>query len=196
LDINTGPLLAGAGIAGLALSLGAQTLIKDYIGGILILVEDQFRVGDVVKVGNVSGNVERIALRATYLRDADGKLVIVPNGDIRQVSNLTAGWAQASVNLNVEFEADMNKVMHALQVAAQKAQADESIKSGLLEPPKAVGWVGFNDWAMQVQLTAKTAPGKQWGVAMALRKYAVEALQAEGIRIALPVRQDGLVREA
>ena len=189
LGIDITPLLAGVGVAGLALSLGAQTLIKDFIGGILILAENQFTVGDVIKVGEVAGGVERITLRATHLRDIEGKLHIVPNGDIRTVSNLTAEWARAIVDLNVDYEADMGRVLRALEAAAARAQQDEVIEADLLEPPQALGWIGFKDWAVQVRLMAKTKPGKQWGVMMALRQYAVEALQAEGVKVALPTHR-------
>jgi len=189
LGVDATPLLAGAGVAGLALSLGAQTLIKDFIGGILILVENQFSVGDVIKVGEVTGGVERITLRATYLRDIEGRLHIVPNGDIRLVSNLTAEWARAVVDLNVGYEADVSKVLQTLEAAVARAQEDEAIKADLLEAPQALGWISFNDWAVQVRLMAKTKPGKQWGVMMALRQYAVEALQAAGIRVALPAQK-------
>jgi small conductance mechanosensitive channel len=189
LGIDITPLLAGVGVAGLALSLGAQTLIKDFIGGILILAENQFTVGDVIKVGEVAGGVERITLRATHLRDIEGKLHIVPNGDIRTVSNLTAEWARAIVDLDVAYEADMGKVLRALEAASARAQEDEAIKADLLEPPQALGWIGFKDWAVQVRLMAKTKPGKQWGVMMALRQYAVEALHAEGLKVALPIQE-------
>jgi small-conductance mechanosensitive channel len=189
LDINIAPLLAGAGVVGLALSLGAQTLIKDYIGGILILIENQFNIGDVVKVGTATGTVERITLRATHLRNYDGTVYVVPNGDIRVVSNLTVEWARAIVDLNVDYQADMSTVIRSLEIAAQKAQADETIQPDLLESPQALGWIGFNDWAVQVRLVAKTKPGQQWSVATALRRYAVEALQAEGVRVAIPLQQ-------
>lgn len=189
LGIDIAPLLAGLGVAGLALSLGAQTLIKDFIGGVLILVENQFAVGDVIKVGEVAGGVERITLRATYLRDIEGKLHVVANGDIRLVSNLTAEWARAIVDLNVGYGADMGKVMRALEGAAARAQEDEAIKADLIEPPQALGWIGFKDWAVQVRLMAKTMPGKQWGVMMALRQYAVEALQTAGVEVALPAQR-------
>ncbi len=183
LGVNIAPLLAGAGVAGLALSLGAQTLIRDFIGGILILVENQFTIGDTIQVGAVTGNVERITLRATYLRDAEGRLYVVPNGDIRLVSNLTVGWARAIVDLNVDYRVDMNKVLHALEAAAQTAQADPAIQASLLETPQAVGWIELKGRAVQTRLMAKTTPGQQWAVAMALRRYAVEALQAAGIEV-------------
>jgi small conductance mechanosensitive channel len=118
IGLDIGPLLAGAGLVGLALSLGAQTLIKDYIGGLLILFENQFAVGDVIKVGEVSGEVERITLRVAYLRDLEGRLHVVSNGDIHTVSNLTAGYSRAVVDLNVDYEADMQKVNRALEAAA------------------------------------------------------------------------------
>lgn len=188
LDVNIAPLLAGVGVAGLALSLSAQTLLKDFINGILILIEDQFSIGDVIQVGEVAGGVERMTLRATYLRDIEGKLHLVPNGDIRLVSNITAGWARAIVDLNVDYQANMGAVMSALETAAGQAQADEAIKADLLEPPQVLGWIGLTDWAVKVRLMAKTLPGKQWGVMMALRRYAVESLQAAGIRVALPAQ--------
>lgn len=194
LGVNIVPLLAGAGVAGLALSLGAQTLIKDFIGGVLILVENQFAVGDTIRVGEVEGTVERITLRATYLRNFEGRLHIVPNGDIRIVSNLTKDWARAVVDLNVALDADFSKVIHALEAAAQKVQADAGLQAHLIEPPQAMGWVGLKDWAVQVRLMAKTAPGKQWAVAMALRKAVLEALQAEGVRVALPTQEVRLER--
>lgn len=188
LGIDITPLVAGAGVAGLALSLGAQTLIKDFIGGTLILMENQFTVGDVIKVGEATGSVERITLRTTHLRDTEGKLHIVPNGDIRTVSNLTAEWARAVVDLNVDYEADMRQVIQALEAAAVRAQQDEAIRADLLEPPQALGWIGLKDWAVQVRLMAKTKPGKQWGVMMALRQHAVEGLRAEGVKVALPAQ--------
>jgi len=194
LGINVVPLLAGAGIVGLALSLGAQTLIKDFIGGVLILVENQFAVGDAIRVGDVDGTVERITLRATYLRNVEGRLHIVPNGEIRIVSNLTKDWARAVVDLNVAFDADFSKVVRALEAAAQKVGADAGLQAHLIEPPQAMGWVGLKDWAVQVRLMARTVPGKQWDVAMALRKAALEALQAEGVRVALPAQEIRLER--
>jgi small-conductance mechanosensitive channel len=102
LGINITPILASAGLVGLAFSLGAQTVIKDFLGGIVILTENQFTIGDVIAVGQISGSVERITLRATYLRDGNGNLNLIPNGDIRTISNLTAQWAQAVITFNVD----------------------------------------------------------------------------------------------
>lgn len=189
LGVNIAPLLAGAGVAGLALSLGAQTLIRDYLGGILILVENQFSVGDQIQVGDKSGAVERITLRATYLRALEGQLHLIPNGEMRVVSNLTQDWARAVVDLNVAFDADLSRVLRALEAAAQQAQADETIKADLLEAPQALGWIGFNDWAVQVRLMARTAPSKNRQVARVLRMHAMAALRAEGVPVAIPSQE-------
>lgn len=186
LSINITPILASAGVVGLAFSLGAQTVIKDYLGGVLILVEDQFGIGDVISVGQFSGVVERITLRATYLRDIEGKLNLIPNGDIRSVSNMTTQWAQVVVTFNLDYDADLERALHILDETARLVQSDEKIAPAIVEAPYALGWNGFTDWAVQMQLIAKTQPGKQWDVARTLRKTALELLQKEGIRVAIP----------
>jgi len=186
LGINITPMLAGVGVAGLTLSLGAQTLVKDFLGGFIILFENQFRVGDSIQVGSVSGTVEQITLRATLLRDAQGRQFIIPNGDIRVVSNYTRDWARAVVDVNVPFEADIGQVVRALEAAMQKVAADETIKSDLMEAPQILGWNSFTNWAVQVRLSAKTLPGKHGGVERAMRQTALEALNSAGVQIALP----------
>lgn len=186
MSVNITPILASAGVVGLAFSLGAQTVIKDYLGGIIILTEDQFTIGDVIAVGQVSGVVERITLRATYLRDMEGKSNLIPNGDIRTVSNLTTQWAQVVVTFNFDYETDLERALHALEEVARLVQSNEEIASAIVEAPYALGWSGFTDWAVQMQLIAKTRPGQQWDVARALRKTSLELLQKEGIRVAFP----------
>jgi small conductance mechanosensitive channel len=125
-------------------------------------------------------------LRATYLRDNEGKLNLIPNGDIRTISNLTTQWAQVVITFNVDYETDMGRVLQALEDAVRLVQSDEEIASAMLETPHVLGWTGFTDWAVQAQIIAKTRPGKQWPVARALRKAALESLQKEGIRVAVP----------
>lgn len=178
LQINILPILASAGVAGLALSLGAQTFIKDFFGGIVVLVENQFTVGDTIRVGEHTGTVERITLRATYLRDLEGNRIAIPNGDIRTVSNLSAEWARAVVTLSVPIAADIERVTQALHQAAETAGQDASIAPFLLAPPEAQGWVDLTETAVRVRLTARTKPGKQWQVAQALRKHALLTLQS------------------
>lgn len=184
--IEITPLLASVGVAGLAVSLGAQTLIKDYIGGIIILFENQFNVGDDIEMGNVIGTVERIELRATYVRDVQGRLFIIPNGEVRILSNNSREWRNALVDLNLAFGTDFAKAIEALRMAVEQAAEDETLKSILLEPPRIQGWTSMNDWSVQVRLSAKTIAGKQLIAAVALRRVALQALDEAGIRLAVP----------
>lgn len=181
-NINVVPVVASAGVVGLAVSLGAQTLIRDYIGGILILTEDQFRVGDTIEVSGVSGEVVRMTLRATYLRNTEGKQYTVPNGDVRLIANLTRDWSRAVVDLNLEFGADFERALRALEGAAARAQEDPGLQEMLLGEPEVVSWNGTGNGAVQVRLMAKTRPGRQWEVARGLRRLAAEALRREGIK--------------
>lgn len=184
--IEITPLLASVGVAGLAVSLGAQTLIKDYIGGIIILFENQFNVGDDIEVGNVIGTVERIELRATYVRDVQGRLFIIPNGEVRILSNNSREWRNALVDLNLAFGTDFAKAIEALRMAVEQAAEDETLKSILLDLPRIQGWTSMNDWSVQVRLSAKTIAGKQLIAAVALRRVALQALDEAGIRLAVP----------
>jgi small-conductance mechanosensitive channel len=184
---NIAPLLASAGVAGLAVSLGATTMIQDYIGGMIILSEDQFRVGDVVEIGGVAGEVVRMTLRATYVRDAAGKLFTVPNGSIRVISNVTRDWARAVVDLTLDYAADPARLDAAMQVVTDRLKAEPSLSGWLLGEPEAITWSNLTEWGMQVRLMAKTLPGKQWAVSRWLRRFAVEALQEQGLRMAFPV---------
>ena len=186
IGLNIVPVLASAGVVGLAVSLGAQTLIKDYLGGIIILAEDQFRVGEAAEVAGVSGEVVRMTLRATYLRDLQGKLYAVPNGDIRTIANLTREWARAVVDLNLDHCADLGLAEQALQRAAERLKADPQTKGLLIGDVDRIMWNDFSGWAHQVRLMVKTIPGQQFLVTRLLRRYAVEELQAGGLQLALP----------
>jgi small conductance mechanosensitive channel len=145
----------------------------------VVLVESQFTVGDTIRIGDLTGTVERITLRATYLRDLEGNRIAVPNGDIRTVSNLSAEWARAVVTLSVPITANMEQVTQALNQAAQEAGQDESIAGFLLASPEVQGWVDLTETAVRVRLLAKTKPGKQWEVAQALRRHAMQSLHGE-----------------
>ena len=116
--VDIAPLLAGAGVAGLAVGLGAQTLFQDLIGGFIILIENQYAVGDVIRVGDASGTVERLTLRATRVRDVNGNLHIIPNGEARIVSNLTKDWSRALVDVGVAYEENLDRVLRVLENAA------------------------------------------------------------------------------
>lgn len=186
IGIDIGPALAAAGILGLAISLGAQTLIKDVIGGVTILLEDEYRVGDAVKIGSVSGDVERITLRRTDVRDAEGRLFVVPNGEVRIVANETRDWARALVELNFGFDADVNKAVAVLDEALAKLAADPRVKPHLLDAPEIFGWNQFSDWSVIVRMRAKVTAGKQGDVARAMRQHALETLDQAGISVTWP----------
>jgi small-conductance mechanosensitive channel len=182
--VDIGPILAAAGVAGLAISLGAQAVIRDFIGGALILLEDQFRVGDVIRVEETEGTVERISLRASSVRDGQGRLWVVPNGEVRFVSNATRDWSRAVVDLNLELTADINQAVAVLQAAMIQAAAEPALQDKLLEPPVVEGFTGINDWAIQVRVKAMTRAGQQWTVARVLRERSLGALRQAGIPLA------------
>jgi small conductance mechanosensitive channel len=182
--IDFGPILAAAGIAGLAISLGAQTIIKDFLGGMIILLEDQYRVGDTISTNGVDGTVERITLRRTNLRTANGALFVVPNGDIRTVGNSTRDWSRAVVDLTLAYEGDITKAVAALEEVVAAATEDPAIKPFLLEPPEILGWNQANDLGVRVRLQAKVRPGQQWAVSRHLRRLALDVLHRDGVPIA------------
>lgn len=193
LGVDITPLAASVGVAGLAVSLGAQTLIKDLISGILILVENQYVVGDFVQVGGVAGQVERLTLRATYLRDINGYLHTIPNGEVRVLSNMTREWSRALVDVGVAYEEDLDRVLRVFEETAEAFARDPAFESQLLEPPKVLGPLALGDWALTVRVTVKTQPGKQWGVAQELRRKMLTACEREGITLPYP-RQEVWVR--
>jgi small-conductance mechanosensitive channel len=193
LGLDITPLIAGASVAGVALGLGAQTLIRDVIGGFFILLEDQFAVGDSIQVGNIGGAVEKMTLRATFLRDLEGTLHVIPNGEIRIVSNLTKNWSRAMVDLGVAYEEDIGRVMAALGRIGHDLYQDEEFAPLLLEEPTVTGVEALGDWAVTVRIMAKTKPGKQWAVARALRRRIKESFEREGIEMPYP-RQEVLMR--
>ncbi len=195
MGINVAPLLAGAGVAGLAIGLGAQTLVRDLIGGIFILMEDQFAIGDTIRVGQIAGNVERITLRATWLRDLEGRLHVIPNGEVRIVSNYSKEWSRAVVNVGVSYEDDLEAVMKVLEEVGQQIAEDPRFGPLLLEPPVVPGVVGLDDWAITVRIMVKTLPGKHWEVGREMRRRIKETFQARGITIPYP-RQEVWVHMA
>jgi small conductance mechanosensitive channel len=192
LGIDIGPLLAAAGIFGLAISLGAQTLIKDVIGGLTVLIEDEYRVGDTIRIGDVNGEVERVTLRRTDVRDAEGRLFVVPNGEVRVVANETRDWSRALVEVNLGYDADVPKAIAALDESLVKLAADPSVKPYLLDEPEIFGWNEFSDWAVVVRLRAKVVAGKQGDVARAMREHALDALRAVEVPVATGPRYAAL----
>jgi len=192
--VDIAPLLAGAGVAGLAVSLGAQTLIQDLIGGFLILIENQYAVGDIVELGGVSGTVEVLTLRATYVRDISGRLHIVPNGEVRVVSNVTKKWSRALVEVGVAYEEDLDRVLRVFEGIAEAFVQDAAFAPQLLETPQVAGPISLGDWAFTVRIAVKTQPGKHRDIARELRKRILTTCEREGIVLPYP-RQEVLVRE-
>lgn len=179
--VNIGPLLAGAGILGLAFSFGAQSLVKDVIAGFFILVENQFGVGDVIEIAGKSGSVERMTLRVTVLRDGEGTMHVIPNSAITTVSNKTRRWARAVVDLGVSYQDDVDKVIEVLRSEATKFAADPDWKSRLDGEPEILGVEQLGDRAVIIRSQIKTLPGAQWEVARELRRRFKSRLVLEGL---------------
>jgi len=192
LGLDIAPLIAGASVVGVAVGLGAQTLIRDIIGGFFILLEDQFAVGDAIQVGNIGGGVEKMTLRATFLRDLEGTLHVIPNGEMRIVSNRTKNWSRAIVDLGLAYEEDIGRVVTALEKIGQELYQDEGFAPLVLEEPMVTGVEALGDWAVTVRVMVKTKPGKQWDVARELRRHIKESFEREGIEMPYP-RQEVLV---
>ena len=193
LGIDVTPLLASAGIAGLAISLGAQSVIKDAIGGLLIVLENQFAVGDFIQIGNVSGEVEEITLRSTQLRGLNGDLITVPNGEVRIVANQTRDWSRALVDLGVAYEADLDRALSVLEESVAAFAADTTSGAFLIDPPQVLGPLALGDSAVTMRVLVKTQPGKQWEVARDLRRFLLAACEREEIDLPYP-RQEVWIR--
>jgi len=156
------PLLASAGVAGVALGLAAQTIVKDCLNGILILVEDQYNVGDVVKLGGVGGTVETMSLRKTQVRDGDGTLYIIPNSQITIVANVTRDFSVATINVSVDFSADPDEVLALLKNVAMSVRTDPTYKDVFLEDPTLLGVDSIKGSQVIYPVQLKTKPNQQW----------------------------------
>lgn len=184
--VDITPLLASVGIAGLALSLGAQTLIKDFIGGFLILLENQFVVGDTIELDALTGKVERITLRVTYLRDIRGLQYIVPNGEIRILANQNKEWVRVLVDVNVAYDEDLTRVRQVMGEAVKSFAAEMDYSQDFLEEPMVVGPVMAGDWALTMRVTVKVKPDHQVQLKRDLHVYILQALKKEGISPPFP----------
>ena len=185
--VDIGPLLAGAGILGLAFSFGAQSLVKDLIAGFFILMENQFVVGDTIEVAGKSGTVERMTLRVVTLRDAEGTMHVVPNGQITTVSNRTRKWARAVVDVGVSYAADTDRVVAVLRHELEAFAASAEWQGKLEEAPEVLGVESLGENAVVIRSRIKVQAGTQWDVARELRRRFKKRLEAEGIEI--PVAQ-------
>ena len=164
ININIGPILAGAGVLGAALAFGAQNIIKDYLAGFFILLENQYTLGDVVRIGALSGTVEEITMRITVLRGVDGAMHVIANGTIQAVSNMTSAWARVIVDVGVAYSTNLDAAVGVLSKVAKELHADETWGRLMLEPPEVLGLNALTETAMVMRVMVKVIPEYQWKV--------------------------------
>jgi small-conductance mechanosensitive channel len=180
--INLGPLIAGAGIAGLAIGFGAQSLVRDVIAGAFVVLEDQYGVGDTVDIGEAKGVIERVNLRTTQLRDIEGTLWTVPNGEIKRVANKSQLWARAVLDIRIAYDADLDRAQNEIKRVADDLWQKQLDGLHILEEPSVLGVEAFADGATVVRLSLKTDPGAQFRLAREVRGRLKTAFDAAGIR--------------
>lgn len=186
--IDITPLLAGAGILGLAVSFGAQSLVKDVIAGFFILLENTIAVGDVVEIAGVAGGVERMTMRVVVLRDLHGVLHTIPNGQIGVVSNRTRGWSRAVLDVGVAYGTDLDQALEVFRDEARRFGQDPAWRDRLDAEPEVAGVESLADSAVVIRTLIRTIPGKQWEAAREYRRRVKNRLDREGIEIPFPQR--------
>lgn len=189
IGINVTPLLAGAGVAGVVIGFGAQSLIKDLINGVFILLEQWFQVGDIITIGDTSGTVERLNLRTTVIRDIEGTVHYIPNGEITKLSNKTQLWSRAVVEVGVHYSEDTDKVVKVLEDVFDDLVNDKNYKGVILERPKILGDGGISelgDSAVVFKMICKVKSGEQWTIARQMRKRIKDKFDKVGIEIPYP----------
>ena len=186
--VAVGPLIASAGIVGVALGFGAQSLVSDFLSGIFMIIEDQYGVGDAVDLGEAVGTVEAVGLRVTRLRDVEGTVWYVRNGEIMRVGNQSQNWARTVVDVPVSHEQDLYYVQQVLKDVAHEVWEDEDFRKVIIEEPEVWGIQEMTpDW-ITVRVTLKTAPLEQWGVAREMRERIKARFDHLGIELARPAR--------
>ncbi len=182
IGINMGPLLASAGVAGLAIGFGAQTLVKDVVTGFFILIENQYEVGDTVKIADRTGVVEVMSLRRTILRDANGSIHTIPNSSISVVTNLTRDWTQVAMHIAVAYEEPSDKVINLLRQVGTELHEDPAFKSFIVANPEVPGIEKVSGQEVDYVMLVKTVPGKQYVISRELRRRIKECFQQNSIR--------------
>ena len=189
LGVNVGPLLASAGVIGVALGFGAQTLVKDYLSGIFMIIEDQYGVGDLVDVGPVIGTVEEVALRFTRLRDQTGVVWYVRNGEILRVANRSQGWTLAIVDIPIAYDENIDRVREIVENVATDMDEDATYDDMLLGRPVFAGVESVSGEAVVIRITAKSVPDQQIPLARTIRERMKLAFDRAGITVPVLVRQ-------
>ena len=180
--VPMGPLIASAGVGGVALGFGAQSLVKDYLSGIFMLAEDQFGVGDLIKVGDLTGTVQEVTLRVTKVRDTTGTVWYIRNGEVLTLGNVSQGFSTAVVDIPVAINEDPERVMAVLRDALSTMDEEPEYADQLLEPPSVLGVGSMAAGTMTMQVSIKTGPNQQWAPMRAVRKRAQRALAEAGVR--------------
>jgi moderate conductance mechanosensitive channel len=188
LGIDLGPLIAGAGIVGVALGFGAQNLVRDLLSGVFMLLEDQYGVGDVVDLGEATGTVEEVTLRTTRLRDVQGVVWHVPNGSISRVGNMTQDWSRLVLDVGIAYDADVDEVIALLEGVLQRFVEDEEVRPDVLEAPEIWGVNALADSSVELRIALRTVPGRQWETGRRLRRVIKREFDAAGIEIPFPQR--------
>ena len=187
-DVNLGPLIAGAGIVGVAVGFGAQSLVKDFLSGVFMLLEDQYGVGDVIDVGDTVGVVEEVKLRSTQVRDINGTLWHIPNGSIRRVANMSQDWGRVVLDVDVAYDTDIAAATAVIKRVADSVWHEQLPDATIIEEPFLAGVQSFGESAVTIRLMAKTEPGEHWATARELRRRLKYALDDAGIEIPFPQR--------
>ncbi|MFQ6121910.1 MAG: mechanosensitive ion channel family protein [Dehalococcoidales bacterium] len=186
MEVNIGPILAGLGIVGIAVGFGAQYLIRDLIAGVFILLENQYRVGDVARVADIAGLVEEVTLRKTVLRDLDGIVHHVPNGEIRVASNFTRHFSRVNLDVSVSYGTDLDHAISVINRVGQELAADENWSWRIKTPPQVLRVNKFGDSGIEIKVLGDVKPIEQWNVMGELRYRLKKAFDAEGIEIPWP----------
>lgn len=187
-SLEIGPLLAGAGIAGLALGFGGQYLIRDIITGLFLILENQYRIGDVVNIDGTGGAVVDISLRKTTLRDLNGTVHHIPHGTITKVSNLSKDWARVNLDMGIAYDTDLDHLIEVINRTGIEMSEDPDYKDSIITPPKFLRVDEFADSAIVVKILGETKALKQWEVTGEFRKRLKKAFDKEGIEIPFPQR--------
>jgi moderate conductance mechanosensitive channel len=188
LGIEIGPILAGAGIVGLAVGFGGQYLIRDIISGLFIILENQYRIGDVIKVDDTSGLVEEITLRKTTLRDIDGIVHHIPHGEIKKVSNLSKEFARVNLNVGIGYSSNLEHVIEVINKVGNELAAEPDWKDAIIKAPQFLRVDELADSAIVIKILGDTIPHKQWDVSGEMRKRILIAFNKERIEIPFPQR--------
>lgn len=192
---NIAPLLASAGILGVAFGFGAQSLVKDFLAGIFMILEDQYGVGDSVDLGEANGTVEAVGLRVTRLRDVNGTVWYVRNGEILRVGNQSQNWARTVLDITVAYESDLDQVQEILKDVATTLFEDDNFNGIIIEPPEVWGVERFDKDGVVIRVVLKTAPLQQWLVARTMRERVKNRFDKAGIRIPTSFRTTAATEE-